>query len=500
MRLAERLTSSYYNARNPPRKGFIHRVQTSLAPRLVAQPLNTTSDRPLFIGVCLLLASYFYTIPVIRTPLGMTTWLRLDDLMTVFLVVTALMSTSLPPGLRRTRIGSIVTVILLLMPFSLLLTFISTPTAYARNTGVLQFMKYIEYFVVLVVASRVTITPRRMVIVLAIVLGGSIVNGIVGGMQVFGLLDPARLYHVYLSDPHFLQMAAYVREVKRGWTQALGLLSYNYIVLGVYMVIGLGFVMVALSCHRARGVKALAAVGIIPIAAGLGMSGSRTALLMVLVMGLALTVFARKRVLTLLMMLLGLAATAYAALQVESVVERVSDLLFGFEAATAGGGRLGFWIVTVRDLVAHPFRLVLGYGLGASSRVFYQAAGSTAAHNNYVQVLGDHGLVGVIMWLVLQTRITRQCWAVAFRSRDLSARAWGRGVLAVQLAMLCGALFAELYTPQRAMASLLGYYSLLIALTYAVWRDMGQPRAVVVASTPRVSRLATRARRRDGPT
>lgn len=446
-------------------------------PALAQAATAPPADQPLFVGVCLLLASYFYTIPVIRTPLGMMTWLRLDDLLTILLVVTALMSHRCPAGVSSHPIGKTIIVILLLMPASVFFTFMSTAVAHTRKFAIWEMAKYIEYFIVLAIVSRLTITPRRMAVLVSIILAGSTLNGVVGILQVFGALDPAAMYRIYLQDPAFMGRASYVRQVRmHRWDQALGLLSYNYVALGSYMVIGLAFVTIALSCRGARLAKLLAVIGIVPIAGGLGLTGSRTALAMLLVGVIAFLLVSRRRVLALVVMIVALALTAYAALQAEVVTTRIERLVYGFDIETAGGGRIRLWAGTIRHLLARPHRLLLGYGQGTFEIMFYQPFGFVGAHSTYILALGEYGLVGLIVWGLLQTRITRLYWALAFRARHLSAQVWGRGMLAMQAALLSGAALSELFTPHRSIASFLGYYCLLLGLSFAVWRDIaGSP-------------------------
>jgi O-antigen ligase len=109
----------------------------------------------------------------------------------------------------------------------------------------------------------------------------------------------------------------------------------------------------------------------------------------------------------------------------------LSRLVGTVNAADPTTGRAHFWRGTLEMIKDHP---LLGVGLGAFSDAYprYDTGGGTyrleQAHNDYLQILSDAGLVGGLLGLVFVAALFR----VAFRqvqSRDKFRRGVALGAL-----------------------------------------------------------------------
>lgn len=117
-------------------------------------------------------------------------------------------------------------------------------------------------------------------------------------------------------------------------------------------------------------------------------------------------------------------------------------------------GRAHFWSVTVDIIKNHPF---IGTGLGAFGVVYtgYDSRNGMyrleQAHNDYLQVLSDGGIVGALLGLLFVVGLFRMAFARR-ESRDDFRRGVATGALAGCFAVLIHSFFDfTLHTPANAL-------------------------------------------------
>jgi len=464
-------------------------------PALVPPDLSEpTQDRPLFVASCILLATYFYEIPVLTTPWGMLTWIRLDDLAMIPLLLAAVFSRQLSPGIGATRTGKLITIALILMPISVLLTFVTTFAFQATLRALWTMGKFVEYFVVFLLVSRLRIDRYRLQVFMAIALIGTAFNGLIGIAQFYGLMDPARLYRVYLSDPHFVQTASYRWQVATGtWTRALGLFSANYILMGLFMCIGLVLVVLSFAAPVRLWLKALALGAFAPIIAGLALSGSRTAMVMAVAFLVLYTLLGRRRVLGIVALLIGLGVAVFVLQRAETIFERLesarTELAIG--GGELGGGRIWLYRNTIRHMFAHPERLLWGYGMSTWRYKLLPLFGYSNPHSNYTLVLTEHGLGGAMLWAFIQLSLLSLLLTQARQGPTRLAQTVARTLIALHLTMLLGCFAYEIMTPWASSGSLMGYYQFWLATGFALCRTGAGFSKVVVLPVASVRRQPT---------
>jgi O-antigen ligase len=121
-------------------------------------------------------------------------------------------------------------------------------------------------------------------------------------------------------------------------------------------------------------------------------------------------------------------------------------------------GRAHFWAVTVDIIKTHP---VIGTGLGAFGVIYtgYDSRNGAyrleQAHNDYLQVLSDGGIVGAVMGLFFLVSLFRMGFARR-ESRDDFRRGVATGALAGCFAVLVHSFFDfTLHTPANALLFLM---------------------------------------------
>jgi len=447
------------------------RVMPALVPPDLSNP---TQDRPLFVASCILLATYFYEIPVLTTPWGMLTWIRLDDLAMIPLLLAAVFSRQLSPGIGTTRTGKLITIALILMPISVLLTFVTTFAFQATLRALWTMGKFVEYFVVFLLVSRLRIDRYRLQVFMAIALIGTALNGLVGIAQFYGLMDPARLYRIFLSDPHFLQTASFHHQVATGeWDRALGFFTTNYMLMGLFMCLGLVLTVLSFAAPVRLWLRALALGAFAPIIAGLALSGSRTAMVMAVAFLVLYTLLGRRRVLGIVALLVGLGVAVFVLQRAETIFERLesarTELAIG--GGALGGGRIWLYRANIIHMFSHPEQLLWGYGMSTWAYKMRPLLGFSIPHSNYTLVLTEFGLVGAILWATIQISLLFLLLTKARQATNRLAQSFARTLLALHLTVLLGCLTYEILTPWVSSGSLMGYYQFWLAAGLAVCRN-----------------------------
>jgi O-antigen ligase len=136
----------------------------------------------------------------------------------------------------------------------------------------------------------------------------------------------------------------------------------------------------------------------------------------------------------------------------------LSRLLGSIQTDDPTTGRAHFWSVTVDIIKTHP---ILGVGLGAFSVVYtgYDSRNGLfrleQAHNDYLQVLSDGGIVGAALGLVFVVSLFRMGFARR-ESHDRFRRGVATGALAGCFAVLVHSFFDfTLHTPSNALLFLI---------------------------------------------
>lgn len=130
-------------------------------------------------------------------------------------------------------------------------------------------------------------------------------------------------------------------------------------------------------------------------------------------------------------------------------------------------GRFNAWYVYSQLALERP---LIGGGFRAPEQLWVwqrympesdQATGAKAAHNNFFQVLGEHGFVGLTIYLIIIALCLKNIGAVLVRARHVAELQWAR-----QLAIACGISMVAYMVAGLTMS--IPYYDLFIILTVVV--------------------------------
>ncbi|MEJ2687108.1 MAG: putative O-glycosylation ligase, exosortase A system-associated, partial [Gammaproteobacteria bacterium] len=194
---------------------------------------------------------------------------------------------------------------------------------------------------------------------------------------------------------------------------------------------------------------------------------SRGALLGITAMALFLVWKSRKRLPLLLAMMI-LVPTALSVMP-QSWYNRMATIKT-YKHDQSAEGRIGSWIYTIQQTEKHP---IVGGG-------FRMYAGRLVAHSIYFQMLGDHGIVGLVLFLLLGLAVWRAGSKVLRQTRDREDLHWIRDLAAMLQVSLVG------YAVSGAFLSMayFDFYYYVIALMVLCKVMMAKELARVTSEAP----------------
>jgi probable O-glycosylation ligase (exosortase A-associated) len=192
-------------------------------------------------------------------------------------------------------------------------------------------------------------------------------------------------------------------------------------------------------------------------------SHSRGALLAIAAMSAFLWLKSRRKV------LVGVVLAVLAAAIIEfmpSQWEERMGTMATYEEDGSAMGRIDAWLMLYNLAVDRP---VVGGGFEPYTDEIYQRYNPNfdkpqVAHSIYFQVLGEHGFVGLAIWLLFWLLTWRMCRQVIARTRDLPEHAWAN------------------WLARMVQVSLVGYFVGGAFLNLAYW-DMPYYLMVLMAVT-----------------
>jgi hypothetical protein len=191
-------------------------------------------------------------------------------------------------------------------------------------------------------------------------------------------------------------------------------------------------------------------VGILASLMLLLQTGSRGALVGLLVGAMGMTFLLRRHIRLPNMMktgavvIAGLALIAFAAYLAnpEMFIGRVQETRGAGTLDSLSTGRFATWMATVLTMSENPHTFITGVGWD----MFLHARIYTDPHNHYLYLLYNVGAIGLALFLVLIAHVIRSVTGV-LRTVDETTRAYLVGFLYGLAALLGSIFFAVLYTP-----------------------------------------------------
>jgi O-antigen ligase len=432
-------------------------------PYVSRQPVGLTravSGTGRYALALVLLATYYYTIPVLKTPWGYSSYPTLDDLLSLLFIPASLSAITSRVRSVESRLFPFVLVAALLSMPSALIAYLGDPDfRVLRYSGWLS-LHYIKMFAVFAAAAVLVIDERRFRRILLLVWVGSVFVGAYALLQYLGILSYRGWAEAFAESGPWSEGLDATQTV-------VGPLCFNHAALGNYMVVAtmLAFALVRTS----RSLMKLPALLSIPFFVAIAiLSGSRAGLFGVLVGLVAYLALSKVRPAAIIGILCG-CAVAYLVIQASPAFHERFVVSKGVSVAEFSSGRLEGWVQILAYMVRNPYTFLTGIGLG---HMYYLAQIAqlplTAAHNNYLHWLAEFGIFGLILALVVLVQLFRILHSML--GADRFRREIGVAFCSLLIALMGVATTQENLTPSLSLGRLGAYLALLFGLAVALHR------------------------------
>ncbi len=410
----------------------------------------------------ILLCTFFYTIPVVKTPLGYSTYPTLDDFASLAFVAVSLPAINSRVKGPESRIFRIMWLAIVLALPSVLLGYFLMPGDRTLKYGLLLTVHYCKVFLVFASATVLVVDERRFRRLLVVAWLGSIFVGGWALLQYFGVLT------LYSWAEAFAESGPWLGGLEQAETRALGPLAFNHAVIGNYMVIALmiSFILV----RTARVGKPLFQLSIPFFVLVAILSKSRAGLAGVLVGLVVYMVLSKVRPAAIVGLVAGCVVTYVILQSSPELHERFVLTKGGKTLVDYSAGRLEGWGQVLGQILRRPYILLTGVGLGNFASL--HEAGAillVAAHNNYLHWLTECGIVGLTLPLLVLARLLRIFRAMT--AWDRFHREIGIGLCSLVAALLWVAGTQENLVPSPSMGRVLAYSIFLFGAAVALYRQ-----------------------------
>lgn len=423
-------------------------------------PQGLAMGRLRYWASAILLVCFYYTIPIIKTPLGYTTYVRLDDLASFFFVLVSLSAILNRDKLPETKFVPIMVIVLVFALPSAVWGYMLGGILKNLQLGLWQMVRYFRIFAIFMAVMVLPVDESRFRRIMLLVWLGSIFVGIYGALQYYGFLSARALAAKFVESGPWEHLYKFEKT-------ALGPLSHNHACLGAYMVVA---VFVALFLSRtAWGVTKIVYLASVPFFMLVILwSRSRADFFGVFVGLVTYMLLSKVRPAA----IIGFIGAVIATYIVLNMVPELRERFLG----TGGGslieysaGRFVGWAKVLAYMFTRPIFWITGVGLG-NFRWLYETnrVGLIAAHNNYLHWLTECGVFGLYLGSIFLIKIGRIIKWLSFYGpfhREVSI-----SFLSLLFGLCAVAATQELFTPGPAMASAPAYIAFIFGYVVALYR------------------------------
>lgn len=436
-------------------------------------PREKTTEMSLglpIVALAFLITSYFYVLPLGRYSVaGFLTDFRIYDI--TFVAFLAIAGFDNLPRLKRlsadrTSFFRSIVFFLWLLYMSLGLTFFLGGLD-TLLPGIIRTYRFGAYFLAAGFVAALVQNPRQYRFLLVVFYINIVVQALLAFAQGTGLISPT------FWPSYWIQQYGI-------WP--VGTLSPHHLHVGIVMLLGIGLSVVFLRQVRLGAVRLLL-VGIIGVmCAVIAMAGIRTA--MVGVAGLvAADVFTSRLRRFPFWIILAVALFAAYNLSGEPIQKPVKEIMDRtvFSRLQRGGvreitrDRESVYTDFPEAIQKFPWMLLVGTGFQNSTAYI----GSAGAHNNYLHVLFELGIIGFIVYMNLLFKILKNLRAVAYQSASFES-AVALGMRNLFLAIMLTMFMGETLWAQYSQFTLTGQIMTLLALGISplYWNTLDRSREI----------------------
>lgn len=256
-----------------------------------------------------------------------------------------------------------------------------------------------------------------------------------------------------------------------GYHVATGPLSDNHSHIGAYLAFMI-FVFGGYALSTKNIPEKLLCLGMIPVMFYvLIISASRAGILAAIAAFGILLVFTKRPFFILIAGIFGAFAVTFGLDYLMQLQEAgVSKAQFqDMEADLSFMGRVLIWLSAWNMFRSDPSILITGVGLGnffhGTMPYMVLKSSATGAHNNYIHVLAEAGVFGLLSWFYIFFAMLRKSLA-KFRDKLNSERYLFYGYFCGLCALLITCLTQETFSVQTALSNFLGFFFVFTAILF----------------------------------
>jgi len=256
-----------------------------------------------------------------------------------------------------------------------------------------------------------------------------------------------------------------------------GVLGYHRETLGMMLLLGFFLSLATSQATESAGHKTLVFATLPAILIALLFSWSRAAMLgtAVGIVFLCLTLGGRRGFIGVVVTVLAGVVTKVALSMFEDVSERITFGMSG-EASIQdiSSGRWRGWIALLRWMADNPLTVAVGCGFQNFNYFVKLGVGGTtltSAHNNFLNVLSEEGLIGLAVHLLWIVSIL--LWLISWRRSvtDPKKKAIPSIMFAAMLGILATCFFQESLSPHPLMVPFTTHFYLVLGFWIAYYRN-----------------------------
>lgn len=442
------------------------RLSTHNMPTRPASPMRACASGPagrapssryLFLAVCFYFAAQAYMIPVACIGAAYAIWPTLADFAVLAMLAAIAFGSRSPSATSRPHhslLGGLWLLGFVCIAWFLGLTVFSTAIGLqeilnesSQSIGLFHLYRLIQFVIVYrsvslvdLSAERLRILRRLVTVSLSIVCGSTL-------LSYLGIIESATYVACVTAESAGNNpWAEYVLSSPKGW----GTVSYSHAYTAAQILL-----LLSLRIHLSERIEPLAealaiSIGMLAIFA----SGSRSGMAAgtVFVLGLltsrpAYAIVVACMIAVAVLFLPGILPGEWLV-NVESTWERQSRIMSAYDEESTNG-RHEIWKSCIDHLNDSPVYWLTGMGVGMARNA------GTNAHNLYLHIILEMGLVGLLAWLFFFLNIL-----ILLRRHE----PFPHPLFMVTIALLFSALSQETFYPVPAMGHFLGFYLCSVAV------------------------------------
>ncbi len=282
-----------------------------------------------------------------------------------------------------------------------------------------------------------------------------------------------KLLNIICGISLIISIAGIVQVHVLGLEIATGTLSYNHFHLGIYICLTFFVLAGYMSGSRNLLTRSFILLTMVLMVYALYLSASRAGIIAFGAGLMAFLFFSGKKPAYLLIVLIFLVILFFGADFINSLPEQSLETtrFTNLESDISLLGRFYIWLGSYNLILSEPRILLTGAGLGAfQTRITpylpLLPGGANGAHNNYLHVLIETGIAGLVIFLTVVLYLVKRSLKLS-KTGHIQDRRIYYGYFCGLIALLISGFTQETLSVQEAAFNFLGYFFLITAIVFS---------------------------------